>query len=141
MDSESKELANARALLHKFDGQKNSPEGLALLEDGLALLADARDGDASGKEATVATNIAGSYARKIAAEVDRLLAENQEIHLEVWAHWRKVFEAFEAADFAVPQDAAEARSRLLAGETAKTLDYVSPSQREQLLARLKNSRD
>ena len=127
MPAETKEMTEARALLAKFEADMHKAEGIVHLSDALALLADVRDAGDSGQSATIASNIALAYARKI-QRVLELLGRETIVHADTVAHWNKVCEEFEQAGFPLPPEVTAARSTLL-------LKKMSPSERQTLLRR------
>ena len=123
MQAEMKQVAEARALLAKFEVDMHKAEGLVHLSDALALLAEARDD--SGQSSTLPSNIALAYARKIQGVLEQLGRETI-VHADTVAHWDKVCEEFEQAGFPLPPEVTAARSTVL-------LKKMSPSERQFLL--------
>lgn len=137
VSAEPVDLAEARALLEKFEAKMRTPEGLGHLSDGLALLADLRTGASSERYAQVASRLAMAYARTAQGAVESLLSREPSIHWEVFDHWRKVFAEFEQSGFTLPQEVADVRSKLWDKTMDKYIKQMSPSERNELLERLK----
>ncbi len=112
MTSEPKELAEARALLARFEVDMARAEALGYLADGLAMLSDVRDADASTTYGQLAENVAMSYSRKVRLRVESLLSGEPLIHWDTLNHWEEVFAEFERSGFALPEETVETRSRL-----------------------------
>jgi hypothetical protein len=112
MVSEPKELAEARALLARFEADMARADSMGHLADALALLADIRDSEASTSYAQLAENVALSYSRKVHARVEALLSGEPLIHWDTLNHWEAVFAEFERSGFVLPQETVETRSRL-----------------------------
>lgn len=136
MPAEPEELAEARELLGKFEMDMHSPAGIVHLSEALSLLADVRAGAESERIAQVALNIVLTYAKKVQAEAQLLLSREPSVHWEIVDHWQKVFAEFERAGFALPADAAEARSKLLMKKVERDIALMSASERQELLERL-----
>lgn len=137
MPTEPAELAEARAHLEKFEAKMRTPDGLVHLSEGLALLENFRTGGASERFAEVASNLALAYAKKVQSEVESLISREPSIHLEVFDHWRKVFAEFDQSGFTLPQEVINARSKLWGRTIDKHVELMSPSERKDLLERLK----
>ena len=137
MQIEPPELADARALLERFEGEMSRQEGLMFLSDALSLLSDIRDDAASAQLVLVASNIAFAYAKRVQRAVDALLDREPTVHWETINHWRNVFDEFEVAGFELPQDVVETRSMLLSKKT----ELMPASEREELLKRLQAEKD
>ena len=112
MASEPKELAEARALLAKFEADMARADALGYLADALAMLADIRESDASTSYGQLAENVALSYSRKVHSRVEALLSGEPLIHWDTLNHWEEVFAEFERSGFSLPQETVETRSRL-----------------------------
>ena len=137
MQIEPPELADARALLERFEGEMSRQEGLMFLSDALSLLSDIRDDAASAQLVLVASNIAFAYAKRVQRAVDALLDREPTVHWETINHLRNVFDEFEVAGFELPQDVVETRSMLLSKKT----ELMPASEREELLKRLQAEKD
>jgi len=127
MPSEPRELAEAREQLAEFEAAMDRPDGIPPLSDALALLADLRDGEAGGRDAQIASNIARAYEKKVLREVERLAREHI-VHIDTVVHWLNVLETFESAGFVLSPETATARSTL-------ALKKMSPAERQALLER------
>ena len=131
MPAEDRDLEEARAILARFEAEMHKPEGVAHLSEGLALLADVRDGGESSRNAQVASNMAQAYATKVQRQVESLAREHI-VHIDVVLHWLNVIKEFESAGFALPPGMDSARSALV-------LKKMSPSERQVLLEKLQAS--
>src|SRR6185295_9440907 len=94
MPAEMKEMAQARALLKKFEDQMHKPEGLVHLAEALSLLADVRDSGESDEATKIASNIVIAYAQKVNGVIEGL-ARERIVHIEIVEHWREVMREFE----------------------------------------------
>jgi len=123
-----KEMAQARALLKKFEDQMHKPEGLVHLAEALSLLADVRDSGESDEATKIASNIVIAYAQKVNGVIEGL-ARERIVHIEIVEHWREVMREFEGSGFTLPPEMATAGHTLL-------LKKMSPSERQVLLQKL-----
>ena len=136
MTTESIKLTEARALLGRFDTEMHRPEGLAHLSEALSLLADIRADAESEKVRQVASNLSLTYAKAVQARVQLLLSREPSVHWETVEHWQKVFGEFERSGFALSQDVAETRSRLMMKKMNREFALMSSSERKEFLERL-----
>lgn len=133
MPPESKNLLEARELFGKFEAEMEHAEGLALLIDGLAMLAVVREEPVVANEGQIALNIAMAYARKVGTKVELLLSREPLIHQDIANHWQHVFSEFERAGFPLPVDVAQARSKLSWREAERAIKFLSPAERKKLI--------
>ena len=133
MTAELIELTEARALLGRFQTEMHRLAGLAHLSKALLLLADIREDAESKKVRQVASNLALAHAKEVQAQVELLLSREPSVHWETAEHWQKVFDEFERSGFALSQDVAETRSRLVMKMLNKEIALMSPSERKELI--------
>lgn len=137
MTAEPVELTEARALLARFETEMHRAEGLAYLSEALLLLADIRADAECEKMRQVASNVSLAYAKNVQARVEALLCSEPSVHCETVEHWQKVFGEFERSGFALSQDVAETRSRLVMKMLDREIAVMSPAERAELIERLK----
>ena len=140
MPPESKNLLEARELLGKFEAEMERAEGLALLIDGLSMLAVVREEPAVANEGQISSNIAMAYARKAGAKVELLLSREPLIHQDTANHWQHVFSEFELAGFPLPVEVAKVRSQLSLREVERAIKFFSPAERKKLTDLLQASK-
>src|SRR5262245_11348232 len=103
---ESRELVDARRCLAEGEADYRSADGLASLEDGLALLDDLIAG-AKPAEAKVARNLAATYAARIFGRIGEVLARDSQVPEPALEHFFKVVLAFDQVSAALPDSAGE----------------------------------
>jgi hypothetical protein len=99
--TESKQLRAARECLARAEARFGSSDGLAQLEEGLALL-DELIGDAS-TERGIAQNLAATYASKVFDRVQVAIATDRAVPQPVLEQYFKLMLAFDAGEFALPE--------------------------------------
>lgn len=133
---DSKEMAEARRLLGRFEAEMEQPEGLVHLSEALSIIADLRAESASEIEKQVAANISLAYMKKTQAHVESLFSREPSVRFENIGEWLKIFWEFEAYGFTLPPDIAEFRSKLLTEKVKREIALMSPSERKEILRQL-----
>jgi len=103
---ESRDLIDARRCLAEGEADFRSADGLASLDEGLALL-DVVIAEAKPAETKLARNLAATYAARIYAHVGELLARDSQVPEPVLEHLFKVVLAFDQVSAALPNSARE----------------------------------
>jgi len=104
---ESPRLIAARQRLASAERQFEAPDGLLHLEEGLALLDEiCEDG---GADRSVAENVAATYAARIFDRVQQAIATDRAVPEPRLQHYFKLMLAFDAGDFALPEQARDAK--------------------------------
>lgn len=102
MSVESQTLRTARGRLARAEASFASPDGLAQLEDGLALLDELVE--ASEAERHVARNLAATYATRIFGRVKTAVTTDRAIPQPTLEHYFKLMLAFDTGDFDLPAE-------------------------------------
>ena len=103
---ESRELTDARRCLAEGEAGFRSVDGLASLEEGLALL-DEVIAAARPAEAKLARNLAATYAARIFGRIGQLMAADTQVPEPELEHLFKVVLAFDPMAAALPQSAGD----------------------------------
>ena len=138
MASEPRELAEARALLARFEADMARAESVRYLADALSLLADVRETHAATDYGPRASNVALSYAKKVQARVASMLSGEPLIHWDVLGHWEELFAEFERSGFPLPEEMDDTRSRLWRRKADRAVGAMSSSERSELLNKLQD---
>jgi hypothetical protein len=99
---ESDSLRIARDRLAKAEANFAAAEGLAHLEDGLALLDELIED--SEAERRIARNFAATYASRIFGRVKTAVATDRAIPQPTLEHYFKLMLAFDSGDFDLPEE-------------------------------------
>lgn len=102
MTAESHLLRTARDRLARAEASFASPDGLAQLEEGLALLDELIEDDES--ERRIARNLAATYATRIFGRVKAAVATDRAIPQPTLEHYFKLMLAFDSGDFDLPEE-------------------------------------
>lgn len=102
MTIESQPLRTARDRLARAEASFASAEGLAHLEEGLALLDEVIE--ASEDERRIARNLAAAYAARIFGRVKAAVTTDRAIPQPMLEHYFKLMLAFDTGDFALPEE-------------------------------------
>lgn len=135
--SESNGLTEARALLTRFEAEMDGGKGLMHLSEALSLLSDIRAEPASELEKRMASNISLSCLEHVRARVESSFSRESPVRIESIEEWLKVFLAFEAFGFALPQDVAETQSMLLTEKVKREIAVMSAEEKKNLVDRLR----
>jgi hypothetical protein len=102
MPLESKGLSTARDRLARAEASFASADGLAHLQEGLALLDELIE--ASDSERPIARNLAATYATRIFGRVKTAVATDRAIPQPTLEHYFKLMLAFDTGDFELPNE-------------------------------------
>ncbi len=102
MPPESQLLRAARDRLARAEQSFGSNDGLAQLEDGLAVLDELIE--AGGPDRLVARNLAATYAARIFGRVKTAVTADRAVPQPTLEHYFKLMLAFDTGDFDLPDE-------------------------------------
>jgi hypothetical protein len=100
--TESQQLRTAREHLARAEARFGYAEGLAQLQEGLALLDELIED--AGMECEIAQNVAATYAAKVFGRVQTAITTDRAIPQPVLEQYFKLMLAFDDGDFALPEE-------------------------------------
>lgn len=128
-------LAAARRHLARAEAAYLTPEGLAALEEGLALIEDVVASDEGGGHATVAHNLARAYLAKLHERIRERAADSglPETQCE---HLFRTLVAFDASSASIPDGVNETKVALARRLIDRYYEGHSPEAKAKALAQL-----
>jgi hypothetical protein len=133
--SEPKALIEARRLLALAESESTSAEGLAALEEGLALLDTVMaTGPKTARE--VATNLFHAYARRLFAYIEKTLGTPAVAPEPVLEHLFRLVRAFDRTDLELPSGARSLKVRLARALIERYCEGHGEAPRQEALRRL-----
>ena len=136
---ESRDLIDARRCLAEGEADFRSADGLASLDESLALL-DVVIAEAKPAETKLARNLAATYAARIYAHVGELLARDSQVPEPVLEHLFKVVLAFDQVSAALPDSARELKISVVRQLIDRYYEGHPPEKKREALRELEQLR-
>jgi hypothetical protein len=133
--SEPRELAEARRCLAQAETQFRSAASLVQLRAGLALLDDVLVAGTAA-EARTARNLASSYAARIYARINTLVAHDRQLPEPLLEHFFKLVLAFDQVPVELPKAAAALKVEVVRQLIDRYYEGHPPERKEQALKEL-----